>query len=65
MQQFGMGKPDFALEVGSGSHGAQTAKILERYEALLLEKPPSACVVLVISTARLHVLSLPQNWEYR
>ena len=37
MQQFGMGKPDFALEVGSGSHGAQTAKILERYEALLLE----------------------------
>ena len=46
MQQFGMGKPDFALEVGSGTHGAQTAKILERYEALLLEKPPSACVVI-------------------
>ncbi len=41
MQQFGMGKPDFALEVGSGTHGAQTAKILERYEALLLEN--SSC----------------------
>ncbi len=36
MQQFGMGRPDHALEVGSGSHGVQTAKILERYEALLL-----------------------------
>ncbi|MEL0267036.1 MAG: UDP-N-acetylglucosamine 2-epimerase (non-hydrolyzing) [Candidatus Poseidoniales archaeon] len=46
MQQFGMGKPDFALEVGSGTHGAQTAKILERYEALLLENPPAACVVI-------------------
>jgi UDP-N-acetylglucosamine 2-epimerase (non-hydrolysing) len=46
MEQFGMGKPDFALNVGSGSHGAQTAKILERYEALLLEGPPTACVVI-------------------
>ena len=46
MQQFGMGKPDFALEVGSGTHGAQTAKILERYEALLLENSPAACVVI-------------------
>ncbi len=46
MQQFGMGKPDFALEVGSGTHGAQTAKILERYENLLLEKPPSATIVI-------------------
>lgn len=46
MEQFGMGKPDFALEVGSGTHGAQTAKILERYEALLLEKPPALSVVI-------------------
>ena len=46
MQQFGTGEPDFALEVGSGTHGSQTAKILERYEALLLDKPPSACIVI-------------------
>ena len=46
MEQFGMGKPDFALDVGSGTHGAQTAKILERYEALLIEKPPAASVVI-------------------
>ncbi len=46
MQQFGMGKPDYSLEVGSGSHGAQTAKILEKYETLLLEKRPSATIVI-------------------
>ena len=32
--------PDVNLGVGSGSHGAQTARILERYEAHLLERPP-------------------------
>jgi len=46
MQQFGMGEPDFALEVGSGTHGAQTAKILEKYESLLLKDPPAASVVI-------------------
>lgn len=46
MEQFGMGAPDFTLEVGSGTHGVQTAKILERYEALLLENPPAASVVI-------------------
>jgi UDP-N-acetylglucosamine 2-epimerase (non-hydrolysing) len=37
--------PDVHLEVGSGSHGAQTARILERYEARLLESRPAATVV--------------------
>jgi len=37
--------PDVHLEVGSGSHGAQTARILERYEAHLLEDRPDASVV--------------------
>jgi len=46
MQQFGMGEPDFSLDVGSGTHGAQTAKILEKYEALLLEKRPTATIVI-------------------
>jgi len=46
MQEFGMGHPDHALEVGSGSHGAQTGKILERYEQLLLENRPSATIVI-------------------
>lgn len=38
-------EPDVHLEVGSGSHGAQTARILERYEAELLENRPAATVV--------------------
>ncbi len=46
MQQFGMGLPDHSLEVGSGTHGAQTARILEKYEALLLEKRPTATIVI-------------------
>lgn len=46
MREFGMGQPDFALEVGSGTHGSQTAKILERYESLLIEQPPTATIVI-------------------
>jgi UDP-N-acetylglucosamine 2-epimerase (non-hydrolysing) len=41
----GIPAPDFHLEVGSGSHAAQTARILERYEAHLMANRPSATVV--------------------
>jgi UDP-N-acetylglucosamine 2-epimerase (non-hydrolysing) len=44
-QELGIPQPDVYLEVGSGSHGAQTARILERYEAHLLASPPAATVV--------------------
>lgn len=37
--------PDIYLDVGSGSHGEQTARILDRYERLLIEAPPAATVV--------------------
>jgi UDP-N-acetylglucosamine 2-epimerase (non-hydrolysing) len=37
--------PDVHLEVGSGTHGAQTARLLERYEAHLLRARPEATVV--------------------
>jgi len=45
--------PEVNLEVGSGLQGAQTARILERFEALLLEQPPAGVVVFgdVNSTA--------------
>src|SRR5688572_557934 len=43
--QLGIPAPDVHLEVGSGSHAVQTAKILERYEAHLLEQRPAATVV--------------------
>jgi len=44
-EELGIPAPDFHLEVGSGSHGAQTARILERYEAHLLANRPDATVV--------------------
>jgi UDP-N-acetylglucosamine 2-epimerase (non-hydrolysing) len=37
--------PDAHLNVGSGPHGAQTARILERYEASLMASRPRATVV--------------------
>ena len=45
-EQFGMGVPDISLGVGSGTHGKQTARILEQYEAVLLERSPSAVIVI-------------------
>lgn len=43
--QLHMQKPDINLEVGSGSHGVQTARILERYEKILLTDPPDLIMV--------------------
>ncbi len=42
-----MKKPDINLEVGSGSHGEQTAKILERFEKLILSKRIDPDLVIV------------------
>lgn len=38
-------KPDFNLNIGSGSHGSQTAKMIEGIEKLLLEHKPDALVI--------------------
>lgn len=39
--ELGMRKPDISLEVGSGSHAAQTARIMERIEPILVAGPES------------------------
>jgi UDP-N-acetylglucosamine 2-epimerase (non-hydrolysing) len=39
-------RPDIALEVGSRSHGAQTARILERFEQALVEGEPDLVIVV-------------------
>ena len=44
-EQLRIPAPEVHLEVGSGSHGAQTARILERYEEHLLASRPAATVV--------------------
>lgn len=44
-QQLPLPKPDFNLDVGSGSHGAQTGAMLQKIEeVLLLERPD--CVIV-------------------
>jgi UDP-N-acetylglucosamine 2-epimerase (non-hydrolysing) len=45
LDELEIGPPDFELEVGSGPHGAQTGRALERIEAVLTELAPLAIVV--------------------
>jgi UDP-N-acetylglucosamine 2-epimerase (non-hydrolysing) len=44
-RDLGIPAPDVHLNVSSGTHGAQTARIIERYEAHLLEQRPTGTVV--------------------
>jgi UDP-N-acetylglucosamine 2-epimerase (non-hydrolysing) len=39
-------RPDINLDVGSGSHAAQTAMIMQRFEPVLLEHRPDAVLVV-------------------
>ena len=45
-QQLGLPEPDYHLGVGSGSHAAQTAHVLERLEPVLLQERPDLVVVV-------------------
>lgn len=42
----GIKKPDYNLEVGSGSHAAQTANIMMRFEEVCLREMPDVVVVV-------------------
>src|SRR5215212_360417 len=46
LRELGMPKPDVSLGVGSGTHGRQTAKVLDAFEQVLLDLEPR-CVVVV------------------
>ena len=45
-KQMGIPEPQLNLEVGSGSHAAQTAEILKRIEPVLLEHQPDLVLVV-------------------
>ena len=45
-EQLGIPEPNINLEVGSGTQAEQTAKIMERYEAVLLDKKSDLCLVV-------------------
>ena len=40
LDELGVGDPDRSLDVGSGSHAQQTARVMERLEPILLEVEP-------------------------
>lgn len=44
-QEMGIPKPHYNLNVGSGHHGAQTAKMLEGLEAIFLSEKPDGVLV--------------------
>ena len=44
-RDLGIPAPDINLEVGSGSHAEQTARIIERFEPVLIEQKPDWLVV--------------------
>jgi UDP-N-acetylglucosamine 2-epimerase (non-hydrolysing) len=44
-EELGVGEPDHMLDVGSGSHAQQTARVMERLEPLLLEHEPDVVLV--------------------
>lgn len=44
-EQLGVPAPDYMLEVGSGTHAQQTARVMERLEPLLVDNRPDLVVV--------------------
>ena len=45
LEELGVPAPDHMLEVGSGSHAEQTARVIERLEPVLEEERPDLVVV--------------------
>ena len=45
-RDLGIPQPAFSLEVGSGTHAVQTARIMERFEPVLLQEKPDWVVVV-------------------
>ncbi len=45
LEQLGVSAPDHMLEVGSGSHAQQTARVMERLEPVLIEERPDLVIV--------------------
>jgi len=45
LEELGVPAPDHMLEVGSGSHAQQTARVMERLEPVLIEEQPDLVIV--------------------
>ncbi len=62
--QLGIKKPDYHLEVGSATHGVQTARIIEKVEGVIQKERPDYVVVYgdtnstlggALAAAKLHI----------
>ena len=62
--ELGLPKPDINLDVGSGSHAGQTAEVMKRFEAYVLEAKPdwvlvygdvNSTVAVSLVCAKLHI----------
>ena len=56
--ELGIAPPDHHLGVGSGSHGAMTARIMERLEPVVVEAEPDAVIVYGDTNST----SPPRSW---
>ncbi len=45
LEELGVGEPDHRLDVGSGTHAQQTAKVMQRLEPVLLAERPDVVLV--------------------
>src|SRR3954464_12732647 len=45
LEELGVGAPDYMLDVGSGSHAVQTARVMERIEPVLAAEQPDIVLV--------------------
>jgi UDP-N-acetylglucosamine 2-epimerase (non-hydrolysing) len=45
LEELGIPEPDYNLDVGSGSHALQSARVMERFEPVLLECAPDVVLV--------------------
>ncbi|MBI4551008.1 MAG: UDP-N-acetylglucosamine 2-epimerase (non-hydrolyzing) [Candidatus Latescibacteria bacterium] len=46
LDDLGLGEPDIALGVGSGSHAVQTARVMEGFERVVLDEQPGLVIVV-------------------
>jgi UDP-N-acetylglucosamine 2-epimerase (non-hydrolysing) len=55
--ELGIRKPDYNLAVGSGTHGQQTAKVIEKSEEVFMKEKPDLVLVLGDSNSSLAAIS--------
>lgn len=62
-EDLAIGKPRHMLAVGSGSHAAQTAELMKRFEPVLEEEQPEAVLVVGDVNSTLACAVVASKWE--